>query len=227
MVGLSTIVQRGVRPRVETLGAYDGRKQVPVTSVLICDERRSARDGLTRVMSAVPSVDAIDCVTSGDELLARYGRQASTVVLIGTQRALTSGIEATRRLLAIHPSAVVIVFGSPDDTASIAAAIACGARGFLRWDATQPEIVAALADTLTTGRLPAVRDSVEGEAPLTERELQVLRGMSQGQSNGEIGKELFLSEDTVKTHARRLFRKLGARDRAQAVALGFRRGLVA
>ena len=197
-----------------------------MTSVLICDERRSARDGLTRVMGAVPSVDGIDCVASGDELLSRYGRQPSDVVLIGTQRALTSGIEATRRLLAVHPSAVVIVFGSPDDTASIAAAIACGARGFLRWDATQPEIVAALADTLTTPRLPALRDTPDGEAPLTEREMQVLRGMSQGQSNGEIGRELFLSEDTVKTHARRLFKKLGASDRAHAVALGFRWGLV-
>ena len=61
---------------------------------------------------------------------------------------------------------------------------------------------------------------------LTERELQVLRGMSQGKSNGQIGRELYLSEDTVKTHARRLFRKLGVRDRAQAVAHGFRRGLV-
>jgi DNA-binding NarL/FixJ family response regulator len=63
-------------------------------------------------------------------------------------------------------------------------------------------------------------------ATLTERELQVLRGMSQGKSNAEIGRSLFLSEDTVKTHARRLFRKLGVNDRAQAVALGFRRGLV-
>ncbi|WJK42360.1 response regulator transcription factor [Solwaraspora sp. WMMA2056] len=62
---------------------------------------------------------------------------------------------------------------------------------------------------------------------LTERELQVLRGMSEGKSNGEIGRELFVSEDTVKTHARRLFRKLGARDRAHAVATGFRTGLVA
>ncbi|WP_326551399.1 response regulator transcription factor [Micromonospora sp. NBC_01813] len=62
---------------------------------------------------------------------------------------------------------------------------------------------------------------------LTERELQVLRGMSEGKSNGEIGRELFVSEDTVKTHARRLFRKLGARDRAHAVATGFRSGLVA
>jgi DNA-binding NarL/FixJ family response regulator len=61
---------------------------------------------------------------------------------------------------------------------------------------------------------------------LTERELQVLRGMADGRSNAEIGRDLFVSEDTVKTHARRLFRKLGARDRAHAVAAGFRQGLV-
>ena len=77
-------------------------------------------------------------------------------------------------------------------------------------------------------------DSRVGEAApagrrltLTERELQVLRGMADGKSNAEIGRELFVSEDTVKTHARRLFRKLGARDRAHAVAAGFRAGLVA
>lgn len=62
---------------------------------------------------------------------------------------------------------------------------------------------------------------------LTEREMQVLIGMADGKSNAEIGRELFVSEDTVKTHARRLFRKLGARDRAHAVAAGFRAGLVA
>jgi DNA-binding NarL/FixJ family response regulator len=61
---------------------------------------------------------------------------------------------------------------------------------------------------------------------LTERELQVLRGMADGKSNAEIGRDLFVSEDTVKTHARRLFRKLGARDRAHAVAVAFRSGLV-
>ena len=77
--------------------------------------------------------------------------------------------------------------------------------------------------------VPAQRES-EPAAPrrpqLTERELQVLNGMADGKSNAEIGRELFVSEDTVKTHARRLFRKLGARDRAHAVASGFRSGLV-
>jgi DNA-binding NarL/FixJ family response regulator len=71
------------------------------------------------------------------------------------------------------------------------------------------------------------RDPGEPRRPLlTERELQVLRGMADGKSNAEIGRELYVSEDTVKTHARRLFRKLGARDRAHAVAAGFRAGLV-
>lgn len=67
---------------------------------------------------------------------------------------------------------------------------------------------------------------VSRRVALTERELQVLRGMADGKSNAEIGRELFVSEDTVKTHARRLFRKLGARDRAHAVAAAFRAGLV-
>lgn len=61
-------------------------------------------------------------------------------------------------------------------------------------------------------------------APLTEREFQVLRGMSQGKSNKEIGRELYLTEDTVKSHTRRLFRKLGARDRAHAVNIAWERG---
>ncbi|VEH28579.1 CsgBAC operon transcriptional regulatory protein [Cellulomonas fimi] len=71
-----------------------------------------------------------------------------------------------------------------------------------------------------------VRPPEPGPAPLTKREIEVLIGMSNGRSNAQIGAELFLSEDTVKTHARRLFRKLGAKDRAQAVAIGLRRGLI-
>jgi DNA-binding NarL/FixJ family response regulator len=199
-------------------------------TVLICDDRRSVREGLTRVMSAVPGVQRIDCVSTADELLTRYARQSADVVFVGTQRAVASGAEATRRLMAAHPQANVMVFGAPDDGGSIAAAIAGGARGYLRWDASRPELVAALAHSAAgaeVGAMPMQRGAQPGAGVnLTEREMQVLRGMSQGKSNGQIGRELYLSEDTVKTHARRLFRKLGVRDRAQAVAHGFRRGLV-
>ena len=79
-----------------------------------------------------------------------------------------------------------------------------------------------------------VADKPKQQLPVTvtshdvtgDREVQVLVGMSNGRSNAQIGVDLFLSEDTVKTHARRLFRKLGANDRAQAVAIGLRRGLI-
>ncbi|HYN94912.1 MAG TPA: response regulator transcription factor, partial [Pilimelia sp.] len=81
--------------------------------------------------------------------------------------------------------------------------------------------------TQSGGAFPAQPVANARRVVLTERELQVLRGMADGKSNAEIGRELFVSEDTVKTHARRLFRKLGARDRAHAVAAGFRSGLVA
>jgi DNA-binding NarL/FixJ family response regulator len=83
-------------------------------------------------------------------------------------------------------------------------------------------LAAAMAQPRTEVRAEPPRRRVD----LTERELQVLRGMADGKSNAEIGRELYVSEDTVKTHARRLFRKLGARDRAHAVASAFRAGLV-
>jgi DNA-binding NarL/FixJ family response regulator len=217
----------GAVPATGGVPTSDG---VCMRTVLICDDRRSVREGLRRVMSAVPGVQRIDCVTTADELLSRYARQTADVVFVGTQRAVASGAEAARRLMAAHPRATVMVLGAPDDARSIAAAISGGARGYLRWDAARPELMAALAhSTVGAGSdaSPGRRSSAGGTSgDLTEREMQVLRGMSQGKSNGQMGRELFLSEDTVKTHARRLFRKLSAADRAQAVAQGFRRGLV-
>ena len=97
-----------------------------MTTVLICDDRRSVREGLTRVMSAVPGVSRIDCVAHGDELLARFSRQPVDVVLVGTQRAVPTGVEATRRLVSANPQANVIVFGAPDDAESVRAAVERG-----------------------------------------------------------------------------------------------------
>jgi DNA-binding NarL/FixJ family response regulator len=148
------------------------------------------------------------------------------------------GLEATRRLVRSHPEARVIMLTAADDRDNVATAVANGATGYLLKDVSREELCAAVAHALAgqdlvapsmrramTERIAAARHT-DPSTNLTERELQVLRGMSQGKSNAEIGRSLYLSEDTVKTHARRLFRKLGVNDRAQAVALGFRRGLV-
>lgn len=133
----------------------------------------------------------------------------------------------------------------PGDEITLDRAIALGARGYLAPDVDRSELVAVAAHSLTAPHVPqqagpaqrpepaapAARRAEPGRdgAPaveLTKRELEVLAGMSHGRSNAQIGAELFLSEDTVKTHARRLFRKLGASDRAQAVAIGLRQGLI-
>ena len=143
-------------------------------------------------------------------------------------------VEATRQLLRWHPDANVVVLTVAADRDAVATAVAAGARGFLSKDVGLEELCAAIAHTVATaerlarqeahGRLPAPPD-LTGPA-LTEGDLQVLRGMSRGKSNGAIGHELYLSADAIKTRARHLFRKMGANDRAQAVALGFRRGLL-
>jgi DNA-binding NarL/FixJ family response regulator len=208
-----------------------------VTTVLICDDHRIVREGLRQFVAGVPGVDKVETAASGEEVLARYPHEHPDLVLMDVRMPGLGGLEATRRLVAAHPEAKVIMLTAADDRDQVAAAVSSGARGYLLKDVSHEELCAAVAHALDGIDLvePSLRRALVSREPartgppqaqLTERELQVLTGMSQGNSNSAIGRELYLSEDTVKTHARRLFRKLGVNDRAQAVALGFRRGLV-
>jgi len=208
-----------------------------VTTVLICDDHRIVREGLRQFVEAVPGVDKVDTAASGEEVLARYPHEHPDLVLMDVRMPGLGGLETTRRLVTLHPEAKVIMLTAADDRDQVAAAVSSGARGYLLKDVSHEELCAAVAHALDGMDLvePSLRRALVSREPvrsgppqvsLTERELQVLTGMSQGKSNGAIGRELYLSEDTIKTHARRLFRKLGVNDRAQAVALGFRRGLV-
>ena len=208
-----------------------------MTTVLICDDHRIVREGLRQFVSNVPGVDKVETAASGEEVLARYPHEHPDLVLMDVRMPGLGGLEATRRLVHLYPEAKVIMLTAADDRDQVAAAVSSGARGYLLKDVSHEELCAAVAHALDGMDLvePSLRRALTtretarsgpAQAQLTERELQVLRGMSQGKSNSAIGRELYLSEDTVKTHARRLFRKLGVNDRAQAVALGFRRGLV-
>ena len=203
-----------------------------MATVLVCDDSALVRETLHRALVTVPGVTRVVDAASGEEALARWPVERPSLVLMDVRMPGIGGVEATRRLLSRHPDAVVVMVTVAEDAEGVARAVVGGARGYVVKDATREEMAAtvvhALSDALWRRSTPAPR-AVEGSTPapaLTEREMQVLTGMSRGRSNAEIGKELFLSEDTVKTHARRLFRKLGAADRAQAVAVGFRWGLV-
>jgi len=201
-----------------------------VATVLVCDDSPLAREALRRAVAAVPGVERVLVAGSGEECLARYGADRPDLVLVDVRMPGLGGVEAARRILSAVPQAAVIMMTMAEDVEGVARAVNAGARGYLVKDASREELIAMVTQALhdvAARQLPRAPTGVDSAAPpLTERELQVLRGMGRGRSNAEIGRELYLSEDTVKTHARRLFRKLGAADRAQAVAMGFRWGLV-
>ena len=234
----------------------DDRMRAPVhgATVWVYDERRRVRDDVASRLVALPFVGRVEVVGDAHSLAARLATRTPDVLVVGTQRAVDTGLTAATQALRTHPGLPVLVLGAPDDAESVRAAVAFGARGYLRWDATAIEMGLGLSRVglradgrIVQQHVPApapawsgaaplagsapttVRSTVRNAAPaaaLSMREMQVLTGMSQGKSNAQIGRELYLSEDTIKTHARRLFRKLGAKDRAEAVATGFRRGIM-
>lgn len=204
-----------------------------MTTVLVCDDAPLARENVRRSVASVPGVERVSAAGSGEEVLARYPLERPSLVLMDVRMPGMGGVEAIRRLLAAHPHAVIVMLTMGEDIEGIAASVALGARGYLPKDASREETAAVIGLALTPVQQPASSSSMPmwprpaGDVPLlTEREVEVLDGMSRGRSNSQIGGELYLSEDTIKTHARRLFRKMGAADRAQAVALGFRWGLL-
>ncbi len=233
-----------------------------MTICLLYDDRRHARERLGIMFARVPGVQRVIGVTSADELVSRLVEEPELLAVVGTQRAVPSGLDAIRRVLALRPGAAIIAVGSYDDCATVRAAVAAGVRAYVRWDAS-PLVALGLVhaiDASTAQPSPvrlasrvdadppaagspirsteaweapglvgdvSVRSTVQAQLGISRREMQVLGGISQGLSNAEIGRELYLSDNTVKSHARRLFGKLGVHERAHAVALAYRCGLFA
>ena len=203
-----------------------------MATILVCDGSPLVREQLRRAIGGVRGVERVVTAATEDEAVEHVRAAPPDLVLLDVGLTVRGGAGAVRRIRAADPSARVLVLTRAEDADSIiVAAVAAGARGYLRKDASRAEVRVAVGQALTE---PQAGPAVTGAPPvaeagartLTERELEVLAGMCEGRSNAEIGKALFLSEDTVKTHARRLFRKLGATDRAHAVAIALRRGLV-
>lgn len=198
-------------------------------SVQICSpaftaSRRIANDAIRHgVDCAVRTSDTVG------ETLAMLLRRPAEVLVVDAYVALPEGAVFLRRVRRTWPHTVFIVVGAVNSQLA-GVAVAAGASGVFGVGPEAEELACALVSSLLMTwpkrgepAVPAQRRS--GTEP-TGRELEVLRAMSEGRSNAEIGGLLSLSEDTVKTHARRLYRKLGARDRAHAVAAGFRTGLI-
>jgi DNA-binding NarL/FixJ family response regulator len=214
-----------------------------VIRVVVADDQALVRGGFRLILDAQPDVEVVGEAADGVEALERARALRPDVVLMDIRMPALDGLEATRRLLADLDPPRVLMLTTFDLDEYVYDALRAGASGFLLKDVRPEQLadavrVVAAGDTLLaptiTRRLveqylrrprpgtgtPAALDS------LTDRELEVLRLVAQGQSNQQIADTLFLGESTVKTHLTHLFAKLDLRDRAQAVVLAYETGLI-
>jgi DNA-binding NarL/FixJ family response regulator len=207
--------------------------------VLIADDQRVVREGLSMVLALMKGVEVVGTAADGAEAVTLVQAVRPDVVLMDLRMPRCDGIEATRRLRTEAPEVKVVVLTTYSDDRSVLDALRAGARGYLTKDASGEQIHEALRQVLDDHAVidPAVQrhlvDAIAAEpAPrpefpdgLTPREAEVLSLMAGGLSNTEIASRLTVSEATVKSHVNHLYAKIGARDRAQAVAYAFRHDL--
>jgi DNA-binding NarL/FixJ family response regulator len=213
-----------------------------VIRVVVADDQRVVREGLTMLVGLIEGVEVVGAATDGMQAVEIASSERPDVVLMDLRMPGMDGAEATRQIRAALPDTHVLVLTTYADDDSLFPALQAGARGYLTKDASAEEIEHAIRalvagqthlDPAVQARLvSAVLDSkaaATGEAPLpdelTPREAEVLGLIAAGLSNAEIAEALVVSAATVKTHVNRIFYKTGARDRAQAVRYAYQHGI--
>jgi DNA-binding NarL/FixJ family response regulator len=191
--------------------------------LLVVDDHEVVHWGLRSLLGAQPWVERCLAAHDGAEALTLAERYEPDVALIDLFVGSESGAEICQRLRAVSPQTRVL-FISGAGRISAAAARAAGASGFISKDWSAPEVADAVRRVAAGG---TVFEPGEGEQPLglSAREREVLALIATGATNAEIAAALFLSPHTVKEHTSALYRKLGVRNRAQAVQQGQRIGL--
>jgi DNA-binding NarL/FixJ family response regulator len=213
-----------------------------VIRVLLVDDQELVRSGFRLILEQADGIQVAGEAADGREAV-RLGKELNPdVVLMDVRMPELDGIEATRRLRQAGVEARVLVLTTFDLDEYVYSAMRAGASGFLLKDAPREQLVTAirtvargealLAPAITRRLIerfvdrPAPAEATPALAELSARELEVLRLVARGLSNGEIADELVIGEATVKTHVANVLRKLGLRDRVQAVVLAYESGVV-
>jgi DNA-binding NarL/FixJ family response regulator len=212
--------------------------------VVLADDQALVRGGFRMILDSKADLEVVGEAQDGREAAALVQRLAPDVVLMDVRMPDADGLEATRQIVASGSPTRIIVLTTYDADEYVFAALRAGASGFMLKDVRPTELVEAirvvargdalLAPSVTRRLLDRFADTLPGPdaAPppdldeLTDRELEVLRLVALALSNAEIAKRLVLTEATVKTHVSSVLRKLGLRDRVQAVVLAYDVGLV-
>ena len=208
--------------------------ETAVLRVVVVDDHPVVRDGLRGMLDGQPDLTVVGEAGNGREAVTVVARERPDVVLMDLRMPVLDGVAAIARITADQPEVKTLVLTTYDEDHDIVRAIEAGARGVLLKDAPREDLFRAirsaargemvLAPTVTARMLGRMRAPQE-QTP-TERELEVLTLVARGLTNRAIGRELALSEATVKTHLVHLFTKLGVADRTAAVTAALDRGLI-
>jgi DNA-binding NarL/FixJ family response regulator len=215
-----------------------------VIRVLLADDHELVRDGFAMILNAQDDIEVVGQAADGARTVELARALTPDVVLMDIRMPVMDGIEATRRLRAAGLNRLaVLILTTFDLDEYVYQALRTGATGFLLKDTPRATLLHAIrtvaaGETLLapaiTRRLieqfvnqpPPTATPPPELAELTERERDVLIRLARGRSNNEIARELFVSDATVKTHVAHVLRKLGLRDRVQAVVYAYETGLV-
>jgi DNA-binding NarL/FixJ family response regulator len=222
----------------EPIREFDDR--MPPIRALIVDDHPVTREGL-RTLLELSGDDAVVVVGeagSGEEAVAQVLQLEPDVVFMDVRMPGISGIEATKQIRKANPGTKVILITIDESRGAISEAIQAGVSGYLLKDASSDALVdaakqavegrAVIHPQLTKTFIEEVQHVEDAPAttPLSKREREILQMVANGSTTKEVARDLGISPHTVKTHLERIFEKLGANDRAQAVAIAIRTGLV-
>ena len=205
----------------------------PVT-VLIADDHPVVREGLRGMLAAEPGITVVGEAGSGDEAVTMARMHRPDVVLMDLRMPGGDGVLATAGILATAPGTRVVVLTTYETDVDIVRAVEAGATGYLLKDTPRSDLVSAIraaarGETVlgptVAGRLVSHLRRPAAD-PLSARETEVLMLVARGQTNAEIGRALYISEATVKTHLLRAFGKLGVSDRTAAVTRAIELGML-
>ena len=206
--------------------------------VLVVDDHPIVRSGLVGLLGVEADMEIVGEAGDGEEAITRVAALSPDVVLMDLRMPRLDGVGATARITAEFPASRVLVLTTYDTDSDIIRAVEAGATGYLLKDTPRRHLVdavraAARGETVLAPPVAArlvsrlrAPDPAPADNPLTRREVEVLRAVSRGLSNAEIGRELFIGEATVKTHLLRAFAKLGVDDRTRAVTAAMERGIL-
>ena len=203
--------------------------------IVLVDDHSVVREGLERILAGCDDIEVVGEAQDGKEALALVARLAPDMVLLDLSLPDVHGLEVLASLRRGERPPHVLILTVDDDDDIVLEAVRGGADGYVLKTATRDELLAAIRKVAAGGRAfdEVVVDALmrDGRTPgaagiLTEREVDVLRLVAEGHTNKEIAARLFVSADTVNGHLDNIYRRLGVSDRAHAVAVALRGGLL-